>query len=116
MQAKVVGFGVKDFKCILAWKGKLHLVNFNVHVLLCTWMVHVYYLTMFYVMYIYSNNILLFVRFSPFVKSGTENFILGLTHLKREPKESEIVNIVVSVTYKHTCTGTLCKALRYWVN
>ena len=63
-------------------------------------MVHVYYVTMSYVMYIY--NVLLFVRFSPFVKSGTESFILGLTHLKREPKLNEIVKIVVSVTYKHT--------------
>ena len=57
----------------------------------------IYYVAMFYVMYIYNVHVLLFVRFSPFVKSGTEHFILGLTHLKREPKENEIVKIIVSV-------------------
>ena len=35
-------------------------------------------------------------RFSPFVKTGTEGFILGSMSLKRDPRATEIVKIVVS--------------------
>ncbi len=44
-------------------------------------------------------------RFSPFVKTGSEGFILGSLSLKREPRVNEIIKIIVSMVLQYTCSN-----------